>query len=260
MLSACLPWSQGGQSAAGEAAFLMGNTSLLMVLEKKMENLFEVQAELRTDTGKGASRRLRHAGQVPAIMYGNNETPISLTLNHNKFIRHLEEDAFYAHILTITVDGKKHQVVLKDLQRHPASDMRIMHADFLRVSAKVAMTMNVQLHFIGDELAPGVKDGGKVSHLMSDVEISCLPKDLPEFIEVDISAVELDSSIHLSELVLPKGVTLTALAHAHDEELEEGSRSAYDQAVVSIHTPRAAVEVEVDAAEEEATEEEATED
>jgi len=225
-----------------------------------MENLFEVQAELRTDTGKGASRRLRHAGQVPAIMYGAEEEAVSLTLDHNKFIRHLQEDAFYAHILTIEVDGKKHQAVLKDLQRHPTSDMRIMHADFLRVSAKHAMTMTIQLHFIGDDVSPGVKDGGKVSHLMSDVEISCLPKDLPEFIEVHTADLELDASIHLSELVLPKGVTLTALAHAPDEELEEGARSSYDQAVVSIHTPRAAVEVEEEASEEEATEEEATED
>jgi len=227
-----------------------------------MENLFEVQAELRTDKGKGASRRLRHAGQVPAIMYGAEEEAVSLTLDHNKFLRHLEEEAFYAHILTIKVGAKKHKVVLKDLQRHPASDMKIMHADFLRVSAKVAMTMNVQLHFIGDEIAPGVKvAGGKLTHLMSDVEISCLPKDLPEYIEVDTSALELDASIHLSELVLPKGVTLTALAHAKDEELEEGVRSAYDQAVVSVHTPRAVVEVEEDeAGEEAASEEEATEE
>jgi len=225
-----------------------------------MENLFEVQAELRTDAGKGASRRLRHSGRVPAIMYGNDETPVSLTLDHNKFIRHLQEEAFYAHILTIAVDGKKHQVVLKDLQRHPASDLRIMHADFLRIDANHAMTMTVQLHFLGDDVAPGVKDGGKVNHLMSDVEISCLPKDLPEYIEVDTSALALDAAIHLSELVLPEGVTLTALAHSQDEDLEEGSRSTYDQAVVSIHTPRVAVEVEEDEAVEDATEEEATED
>ncbi|NOQ81453.1 MAG: 50S ribosomal protein L25/general stress protein Ctc [Methylophaga sp.] len=227
-----------------------------------MENLFEVQAELRTDTGKGASRRLRHAGQVPAIIYGADETPVSLTLDHNKFLRHLEEEAFYAHILTVIVDGKKHKAVLKDLQRHPTSDLKIMHADFLRVSAKHAMTMTVQLHFIGDDIAPGIKAGGKVNHLMSDVEISCLPKDLPEYIEVDTSALELDAAIHLSELVLPKGVTLTALAHSQDEELEEGSRSTYDQAVVSIHTPRVVADVEEDApvAEEDAAEEEATED
>ena len=227
-----------------------------------MENLFEVQAELRTDTGKGASRRLRHAGQVPAIIYGADKAPISLTLDHNKFLRHLEEEAFYAHILTVTVDGKKHQAVLKDLQRHPASDQRIMHADFLRVSAKNAMTMTVQLHFMGDELAPGIKAGGKMSHLMSDVEISCLPKDLPEYIEVDTSTLELDAAIHLSELVLPEGVTLTALAHSQEEELEEGARSTYDQAVVNIHTPRVVSEEEdLDAvATDEDAAEEATED
>ena len=227
-----------------------------------MENLFEVQAELRTDLGKGASRRLRHAGLVPAVMYGTGETPVSLQVDHNKFLRHLSEDAFYAHILTLVIDGKKSQVVLKDLQRHPASDVRIMHADFLRIDAKKAMTMTVQIHFTGDDVAPGVKAGGQVSHLMSDVEISCLPKDLPEFISVDTSALELDASIHLSELVLPKGVTLTALSHAQSEELAEGERSSYDQAVVNIHTPRVAVEVEEDeiAESEEGEAEEATEE
>ena len=228
-----------------------------------MENLFEVQAELRTDAGKGASRRLRHAGNVPAIVYGGSDAPMSITIDHNRFLRHLQEEAFYAHILTVNVDGKKHKVVLKDLQRHPTSDMRIMHADFFRIDAKQAMTMTVQLHFIGEDVAPGVKAGGLVSHLMSDVEISCLPKDLPEYIELDVSALELDHSIHLSEIALPKGVTLTALSHAKEEHLEEGEHSSYDQAVVNIHTPRVVEDVDeetvVDDAEaaegEEATEE-----
>ena len=226
-----------------------------------MKNLFEVQAELRTDEGKGASRRLRHAGKVPAIIYGGDDAPVSLSLDQNKFIRHLAEEAFYAHILEIVIDGKKHQAVLKDLQRHPASDLRIMHADFLRIDSKHAMTMTIPLHFIGEDVAPGVKEGGLVAHLMTDVEVSCLPKDLPEYIEVDVSAVEMDASIHLSELVLPNGVTLTALSHTQDEHLEEGERSNYDQSVVSIHAPRAVVEVEDDA-EEAATEgeDEATED
>jgi len=224
-----------------------------------MENLFEVNAELRTDEGKGASRRLRHAGKVPAIMYGGDDAPVSITLDHNKFLRHLQEDAFYAHILTVNVDGKKQQVVLKDLQRHPASDVKIIHADFLRIDANHAMTMTVALHFIGDDVAPGVKAGGVVGHLISDVEISCLPKDLPEFIEVNTSALELDASLHLSEIVLPEGVTLTALSHNQDEDLEDGARSAYDQAVVSIHTPRAAA-VEEDDDAEAATEEAATEE
>lgn len=211
-----------------------------------MKNLFEVQAELRTDTGKGASRRLRHAGQVPAIVYGGNDAPISITLDHNKLIRHLEEAAFYAHILELVVDGKKNKVVLKDLQRHPASDVRIMHADFLRIDANQTMTLTVQLHFIGEDVAPGVKEGGVISHLMTDVEISCMPADLPEYIEVDISALELDASIHLTELVLPKGVTLTALSHSQEEYLAEGERSSYDQAVANIHIPRVVVEAEED--------------
>ncbi len=211
-----------------------------------MKNLFEVHAELRTDAGKGASRRLRHAGQVPAIVYGGDDAPVSISLEHNKFLRHLEEEAFYAHILTLVVDGKKNKVVLKDLQRHPASDVKIMHADFLRIDAKQLMTMTVQLHFIGEDVAPGVKLGGAVAHLMTDVEISCMPADLPEYIEVDISALELDASIHLTELVLPEGVTLTALSHGQEEHLEEGERSSHDQAVVNIHTPRVVVEVEED--------------
>lgn len=209
-----------------------------------MENLFEVQAELRTDEGKGASRRLRHAGKVPAIMYGGDGAPVSLTLDHNKFIRHLEEEAFYAHILTVVADGKKTKVVLKDLQRHPAQDRKIMHADFMRIKANQALTMTVPLHFLGEDLTPGIKEGGVASHLITEVEISCLPKDLPEYIEVDISTLELDQTIHLSELILTEGVTLMALAHAQDEELEEGARSSYDQAVVSVHTPRVIVEVE----------------
>lgn len=235
-----------------------------------MENLFEVQAELRTDAGKGASRRLRHAGQVPAIVYGGDDVPISIALDHNKLLRHLEEEAFYAHILTLVVDGKKNKVILKDLQRHPASDVKIMHADFLRIDDNQAMTITIQLHFIGEDVAPGIKSGGMVSHLMTDVEISCMPADLPEYIEVDISALELDASIHVSELILPKGVTLTALSHGQEEHLEEGERSSYDQAVVNIHTPRVVEieeeDVEVDADEADTDEadtdeaEEATED
>lgn len=205
-----------------------------------MKNLFEVQAELRTDLGKGASRRLRHASKVPAIVYGSEEAPISITVDHNKFLRHLSEDAFYSHILTLDIDGKSEQVVLKDLQRHPASDVKIMHADFLRVSANHALTMNIPLHFNGEAESAGVKAGGLVAHLMSEVVVSCLPKDLPEAIDVDVSGLEMDGSIHLSELVLPAGVTLMALNHGQDEELEEGERSSYDQAVVSIHAPRAA--------------------
>lgn len=222
-----------------------------------MENLFEVKAQARMDEGKGASRRLRRAGKVPAVVYGADKDPASISLDHNQFIRHLEEEAFYAHILTLDVDGKKEKVVLKDLQRHPANDNKIVHADFLRVDAKHAMTMTVPLHFLNEEKAPGIKAGGQVSHLITEVEISCLPADLPEFIAVDLAAVELEGTVHLSELSLPKGVTLTALSHGQEEQLAEGERSAYDQAVVSIHKPRGqAVEDEAgEAAEEESGEE-----
>ncbi len=222
-----------------------------------MENLFEVQAEARTDEGKGASRRLRHAGKMPAIVYGGEKAPVSLTLDHNQFLRHLAEEAFYAHILTLNVGGEKQQVVLKDLQRHPTSDMKIIHADFLRVDADHEVSMTVPLHFVNEESAVGVKAGGATSHLMTEVEVSCLPQNLPEFIEVDVANLELDSSIHLSELVLPEGVSLTALSHV-EEELAEGERSSYDQAVVNIHMPRTASvedEDEGDAEAEEATEE-----
>ena len=175
---------------------------------------------------------------IPAVVYGADKDPVSVSVDHNQFIRHLAEEAFYAHILTLVIDGKKDQVVLKDLQRHPANDNKIIHADFLRVDAKHEMTMTVPVHFVGEENAPGVKAGGLVSHLISEVEVSCLPQDLPEYIEADISGLEMDASIHLTELALPKGVNLTALTHHQEEELEEGERSAYDQAVASIHMPR----------------------
>jgi large subunit ribosomal protein L25 len=203
-----------------------------------MENLFEVQAEARTDEGKGASRRLRRAGKVPAVVYGTEKKPVSISVDHNQFIRHLAEEAFYAHILTLVIDGKKNQVVLKDLQRHPANDNKIIHADFLRIDAKHEMTMTIPLHFINEEKAVGVKAGGQIAHLMTEVEITCLPKDLPEYIEVDTAKLGMDEYIHLSELKLPKGVSLTALSHGQDEHMEEGERSSYDQAVVSIHEPR----------------------
>jgi large subunit ribosomal protein L25 len=219
-----------------------------------MENLFEVHAEARTDSGKGASRRLRRTGKVPGIVYGADKKPESISVDHNRFIRHLAEPAFYAHILTLVVEGKKHQVVLKDLQRHPANDNKIVHVDFLRVDAKHEMTMTVQLHFLNEDKAPGIKAGGQVSRLISEVEITCLPKDLPEFIEVDLAKLEMDEYIHLSELKLPKGVSLNALAHP-DEELAEGERSSYDQAVITIHEPRVIVEEDDEAAE--ADEEEA---
>ena len=193
---------------------------------------FELNAQARKDVGKGASRRLRREDKVPAVLYGAGKDVVSLTMAHNEIMHALENEAFYSHILDLKVDGKGEQVILRDLQRHP-SKPRIMHVDFQRVSATEKIHMHVPLHFLNEETAPGVKvGGGIVSHLMIDVEVSCLPKDLPEFIEVDLAALELNGSIHMSELKLPAGVQILELTHGE----------AHDHAVVSIHLPRAAKE------------------
>ncbi len=191
-----------------------------------MKDVFVVEAQSRTDTGKGASRRLRRAGLVPGIIYGAHQDPAMISLVHSDLVQHLDHEAFYSHVLTLNVDGKGQQVILKDLQRHPAKPF-VMHADFLRVSAKEKLKTQVPLHFVGETTAPGVKAGGVVSHLISDVEVSCLPGDLPEFIEIDISSLEMGGAVMLSEIALPKGVELPALAQDEPQ----------DEQVVSIHPP-----------------------
>ena len=206
-----------------------------------MSVTFELNAEVRTDAGKGASRRLRHTGKIPAIIYGGGKDPVSLTMDHGKLAHALENEAFYSHILTINVDGKGEKAVLRDLQRHP-SKPTVMHADFQRVSETEKIHMNVPLHFTNEDIAVGVKDeGGLISHNATDVEVSCLAKDLPEYLTVDVAGLELGNSLHLSDIALPEGVELIQLSHDHD------------LAVVTIHKPRAAaVEEEVVAEEGEA--------
>ena len=191
------------------------------------ENL-TINAEARSDMGKGASRRLRHEGLVPGIIYGADKEPEMITVKHNELAHALEDEAFYSSILTVAVGGDTQQVVLKDLQRHPAKPF-IMHLDLLRISQKTAIKMQVPLHFINEETAPGVKGGGTSSHNMTEVEISCLPADLPEYIEVDCGGLEIGDSIHLSEIALPKGVEIPALALGED----------HDSAVVTILASRA---------------------
>jgi large subunit ribosomal protein L25 len=167
---------------------------------------FQIEAESRNDRGKGASRRLRRAGKIPAIVYGAGGEPNAIQLGHTDMLLHTAHEAFYSHILTLKVDGRSERVVLKDMQRHVYKPF-IMHMDFLRVSEREALTMRVPLHFINEDRCVGVKTGGGiVSHLMSDLEIVCLPKDLPEYIEVDIEQLQIGESIHLSELALPPGV------------------------------------------------------
>ena len=202
------------------------------------KQIFDIDAVQRTDLGKGASRRLRRVNNdIPAILYGGKKVATPITLNQNKILHALENDAFYSHILNLSIDGQKERVILKDLQRHPYKK-RITHMDFLRISEDTPITIHAPLHFTGEDLSPGVKAGGIVSHHQTDIEIRCLPKDLPEFIQIDLSTCELNAIIHLSEVTLPKGVTLPIFQHGIDP--------THDVPVVSIHLPRAAlVEEEV---------------
>lgn len=200
-----------------------------------MSNIdFNLSAELRSDMGKGASRRLRREGKVPAVIYGADKEATSLTVDHNDLYKHLQHEAFYSHILTLTIGGKAEKAVLKDLQRHPVRPL-ILHADFQRVSDKDKIRMHVPLHFKGEDVAPGVKVGsGTVTHNITQVEVTCLGKHLPEFIEVDLSGLELDQVLHLSDLKLPSGVELVELTH--------GAR--HDQPVAGIHKTRGSVAAE----------------
>ena len=202
-----------------------------------MSASFNIEAELRTDLGKGASRRLRHTEKFPAVVYGTGKDPVSITVDHKKFLHNLENEAFYSHILTLSIGGKDEQVILKDLQRHPAK-LAIMHADFLRVSATEKLHLRVPLHFINAEECPGAKEGGLVTHSISEIEVACLPKDLPEFLEVDLSSLELDHSVHMSDITVPAGVELVELSHGAE----------HDQPVASVHMPRGASEAEEDEA------------
>ncbi len=214
-----------------------------------MAEEFDLIAEIREDQGKGASRRLRREGKVPAIIYGAGRPPRSLAFDHNKVLRQLENESFYSSVLNIKVGEKSQAAILKDLQRHPARNV-IMHMDFQRIVEDQEIRMNVPLHFIGEDVAPGVKlGGGSVSHLRTDVEVVCLPKHLPEFLEVDVSNLELDAMIHLSEIKLPEGVEIPELAQGPE----------HDHAVVSIHVIKARPVEEEAPAEEEAAGEDAGE-
>ncbi len=168
--------------------------------------------------GKGSSRRLRRESRVPAIIYGGNAEPSTVTLELRELVKVLEDNAFFSSVISINVDGKKEQAIIKALQRHPAKNTP-MHADFLRVSKGEEMTVRVPLNFVNQETAKGVKAGGIVSLHAKDVEVHTLPKDLPESIIVDLADLEIGDVVHLSDLKLPKGITLTALSHGDDHNL-----------------------------------------
>ena len=167
----------------------------------------KVIAFARKEQGSGASRRLRIAGQTPGIIYGGTSAPVSITLDHNALYHALKKETFHSSILDLEVDGKVEQVLLRDFQMHAFKQL-VLHADFQRVDAAQKIHVKVPLHFVNAELSPAVKlSAGIISHVMADLDIACLPKDLPEFVEVDLSTIEVGHSIHLSDLKLPKGVT-----------------------------------------------------
>ena len=206
-----------------------------------MAEKFDLVAEIREDQGKGASRRLRHAGLVPAIIYGAGRPPRALSFDHNKVIKQLENESFYSSILSIKVGEKSQAAIVKDIQRHPAKP-RIMHIDLQRIVEDVKIKMNVPIHFLNAEDAEGVKEGGgSVSQLINDVEVTCLPKDLPEYFEVDILTLGLDEMLKLSDIKLPEGVEIPQLAQGPEQ----------DHPMVSIHIIKVAViEEEVEEGEE----------
>src|SRR4030081_3716988 len=191
-----------------------------------MKTSFELVAEFRETQGKGASRRLRHEGKVPAILYGGHADARTLTLSHQKLLIMLDNERFYSTILNLKVGDQSQAAILKDVQRHPFKNA-IVHIDFQRVEENEKIRISIPLHFTGAAASPGVKtQGGIVSHMRTEAEVSCLPKDLPEFIEVDISGLSQNESMHLSQLMIREGVTLVELAKD-------------DAAVVAIHSPRA---------------------
>jgi large subunit ribosomal protein L25 len=193
-----------------------------------MSTDFVIEAEPRLEQGSSASRRLRRAGKLPAILYGGHQDPVAITLDHNAIMLNLRNDAFYSHVLTVNLNGKAERAILRDLQRHPFKPT-LTHVDLLRVSANEAIRVHVPLHFLNEELCKGVKTGGgMINRQMNEVEVECLPDDLPEAIEVDVAHLGVGESIHLSGLALPPRVVLVALTHG------EG----HDPAVVGVLMPR----------------------
>jgi large subunit ribosomal protein L25 len=197
-----------------------------------VKTVFELSVEPRAVLGRTGSRRLRKAGKVPAILYGGGEAPESMVLDHNTLTHQMSREAFFTSILTLKIGPKSQQVVVKDVQRHPVKPL-IMHLDFQRIREDEEITLSVPIHFLNEANAKGVKEqGGVVDHLLSEIEVECLPRNLPEYLEIDVTALELNQIYHLSDIKLPEGVSLVALKHGRDEP------------VVAVNPPR---QEEVDA-------------
>ncbi len=198
-----------------------------------MADQFELTARLRARSGTNLVRRLRREGDVPAVLYGGGKPNLSIAVNHDVLYHSLEKEEFHSAVIIINTDGKKEQAILRDVQRHPHK-INVLHADFQRVDENKTLTMSLPIHFIGEEECVGVKTGGVISHLMNDVEVSCLPKDLPGSIELDLTHLGLNESLHLSDIELPEGVHITTLMHDESHE--------HDHAVVSVVTRRVGIE------------------
>jgi large subunit ribosomal protein L25 len=191
-----------------------------------VKTVFELSVEPRAEIGRTSSRRFRKAGKVPAILYGGGEAPASMLLDHNTLSHQMNREAFFTSILTLKIGAKSQQVVVKDVQRHPVKPL-IMHLDFQRIREDEEITLSVPIHFLNEADAKGVKEqGGVVDHLLTEVEVECLPRYLPEYLEIDVTALELNQIYHLSDIKLPEGVSLVALKHGHD------------QPVVGVNPPR----------------------
>ncbi|MFT5220285.1 MAG: large subunit ribosomal protein L25 [Planctomycetota bacterium] len=212
-----------------------------------MSDNIHLNAEPRSDSGKGASRRLRRQNLVPAIVYGGKGGPVSVSLNHNEFSHELENEAIYTQLIDLQVGSKTEEVILRDLQRHPFKAI-ILHADFFRVDAKVELHVVVPIHVNNAEECVGVRlDGGMLTQIVSEIEILALPKNLPEYLEVDAKDLHLGDSLHLSDIPLPEGVQIVALTHA--EHVEEGEHDDHDIGILSVVKIRAVEEISDDAPE-----------
>ncbi|MGB5705856.1 MAG: 50S ribosomal protein L25/general stress protein Ctc [Arenicellales bacterium] len=202
---------------------------------------FVLSARVRARTGTGLVRRLRNEGEVPAILYGAGKENLSIAVNHDVLFHSLDKEEFHSAIITIDTDGTREQAILRSVQRHPHK-IKILHADFQRIDDLKPITMSLPIHFIGEEECVGVKeDAGMISHLMNEVEVTCLPKDLPENIQLDVTNLHLGESLHLSNIELPEGVQITAFSHGDEHE--------HDNAVVAIQAQRVEEEIEEEVSE-----------
>jgi len=214
-----------------------------------MATTHEIKATVRNDEGKGASRRLRHAGFVPAVVYGAGQAPQSIQIEHNTILLSAKHEWFFSSVLDLNVDGKVEKVLVRDWQKHPYK-LQMLHMDFQRVDPNKAIHINVPVHFLNQEKSAAAKTSGVViSHNLTEVEVSCLPKDLPEFIELDLTDLKPGDIVHLSQLKLPKGVEIVALhlgadhdtavvtANAVKEEVEEAP-AAEGEAAPAAEAPK----------------------